>query len=208
MRTFHTGGVAGPDITTGLPRVEELFEARVPKGKAGSATSTASVAILRGRHGHPGRSRLSYDSALDCRKAPSCWPRPATPSSSPGRRRVDAGARDHRAGRRLPGQGRRPRLILAEDARARVRRPAHARLRVEDGEEVRAGEQLTDGPINPQEFLGPGAGSRAALPGRGSPEGLPQPGCQHQRQAHRDHRPADAPQGPYRPAGRHRAAAG
>src|SRR5437867_1025577 len=34
MRTFHTGGVAGRDITMGLPRVEELFEARVPKGVA------------------------------------------------------------------------------------------------------------------------------------------------------------------------------
>lgn len=34
MRTFHSGGVAGKDITQGLPRVEEIFEARVPKGKA------------------------------------------------------------------------------------------------------------------------------------------------------------------------------
>ncbi|MGQ9557163.1 MAG: DNA-directed RNA polymerase subunit beta' [Desulfurispora sp.] len=34
MRTFHTGGVAGDDITQGLPRVEELFEARRPKGQA------------------------------------------------------------------------------------------------------------------------------------------------------------------------------
>ncbi len=34
MRTFHTGGVAGLDITQGLPRVEELFEARAPKGQA------------------------------------------------------------------------------------------------------------------------------------------------------------------------------
>ena len=35
MRTFHTGGIAGEsDITTGLPRVEELFEARMPKGMA------------------------------------------------------------------------------------------------------------------------------------------------------------------------------
>ena len=34
MRTFHTGGVAGDDITQGLPRVEELFEARKPKGVA------------------------------------------------------------------------------------------------------------------------------------------------------------------------------
>jgi DNA-directed RNA polymerase subunit beta' len=34
MRTFHTGGVAGDDITRGLPRVEELFEVRKPKGQA------------------------------------------------------------------------------------------------------------------------------------------------------------------------------
>ena len=34
MRTFHTGGIAGLDITSGLPRVNELFEARVPKGEA------------------------------------------------------------------------------------------------------------------------------------------------------------------------------
>ncbi len=34
MRTFHTGGVAGSDITQGLPRIQELFEARTPKGKA------------------------------------------------------------------------------------------------------------------------------------------------------------------------------
>ncbi len=40
MRTFHTGGVAGSDITHGLPRVVELFEARTPKGKAVMATET------------------------------------------------------------------------------------------------------------------------------------------------------------------------
>ena len=34
MRTFHTGGVAGQDITHGLPRIQELFEARIPKGMA------------------------------------------------------------------------------------------------------------------------------------------------------------------------------
>ncbi|MBO1911287.1 DNA-directed RNA polymerase subunit beta', partial [Microvirga sp. 3-52] len=34
MRTFHTGGVAGDDITQGLPRIQEIFEARNPKGKA------------------------------------------------------------------------------------------------------------------------------------------------------------------------------
>ncbi|MDO8752068.1 MAG: DNA-directed RNA polymerase subunit beta', partial [Candidatus Wolfebacteria bacterium] len=43
MRTFHTGGVAGVDITHGLPRVEEIFEARVPKGKAPLAKADGVV---------------------------------------------------------------------------------------------------------------------------------------------------------------------
>ena len=45
MRTFHTGGVAGGDITQGLPRVEELFEARKPKGLA-IITEIAGVATI------------------------------------------------------------------------------------------------------------------------------------------------------------------
>ena len=45
MRTFHTGGVAGDDITQGLPRVEELFEARKPKGLA-IITEFGGVATL------------------------------------------------------------------------------------------------------------------------------------------------------------------
>ena len=45
MRTFHTGGVAGGDITQGLPRVEELFEARKPKGLA-IITEIAGLAVL------------------------------------------------------------------------------------------------------------------------------------------------------------------
>ena len=46
MRTFHTGGVAGGDITQGLPRVEELFEARKPKGLA-IITEIAGVAQIK-----------------------------------------------------------------------------------------------------------------------------------------------------------------
>ena len=45
MRTFHTGGVAGDDITQGLPRVVELFEARQPKGKAPISEATGRVQI-------------------------------------------------------------------------------------------------------------------------------------------------------------------
>ncbi|MEJ2577729.1 MAG: DNA-directed RNA polymerase subunit beta' [Kineosporiaceae bacterium] len=45
MRTFHTGGVAGGDITHGLPRVQELFEARTPKGVAPISESAGRVQI-------------------------------------------------------------------------------------------------------------------------------------------------------------------
>ncbi|KHD34752.1 DNA-directed RNA polymerase subunit beta' [Clostridium acetobutylicum] len=45
MRTFHTGGVAGSDITQGLPRVEELFEARKPKGLAIVSEVSGTVRI-------------------------------------------------------------------------------------------------------------------------------------------------------------------
>jgi DNA-directed RNA polymerase subunit beta' len=48
MRTFHTGGVAGEDITQGLPRVQEIFEARVPKGKAPIAETAGRVRIEDG----------------------------------------------------------------------------------------------------------------------------------------------------------------
>jgi DNA-directed RNA polymerase subunit beta' len=48
MRTFHQGGVAGDDITTGLPRVQELFEARVPKGMAPIADTDGRVRIEDG----------------------------------------------------------------------------------------------------------------------------------------------------------------
>lgn len=51
MRTFHTGGVAGDDITQGLPRVEELFEARKPKGQAIISEISGEVSIreVKGR---------------------------------------------------------------------------------------------------------------------------------------------------------------
>ncbi len=49
MRTFHTGGVAGDDITQGLPRVEELFEARKPKGLAIIAEISGKVSIVESK---------------------------------------------------------------------------------------------------------------------------------------------------------------
>ncbi|MEK7655344.1 MAG: DNA-directed RNA polymerase subunit beta' [Patescibacteria group bacterium] len=48
MRTFHTGGVAGSDITQGLPRVDELFEARPPKHKAVIADAAGKATVVHG----------------------------------------------------------------------------------------------------------------------------------------------------------------
>ena len=58
MRTFHTGGVAGADITHGLPRVVEIFEARNPKG----AATLAEVGRQGGHRAHRPRSRRSRSS--------------------------------------------------------------------------------------------------------------------------------------------------
>ncbi len=52
MRTFHTGGVAGEDITHGLPRVTELFEARSPKGKAPISEIGGEVKVVEDEDGH------------------------------------------------------------------------------------------------------------------------------------------------------------
>ena len=59
MRTFHSGGVAGGDITQGLPRVEELFEARKPKGVAIVSEIDGTVSI--GTHGNNKEVTVSSD---------------------------------------------------------------------------------------------------------------------------------------------------
>ena len=60
MRTFHTGGIAGSDITTGLPRVQELFEVRPPKG-AGVLTHIDGVVSIEEDANGSRRVRVTYD---------------------------------------------------------------------------------------------------------------------------------------------------
>jgi DNA-directed RNA polymerase subunit beta' len=100
MRTFHTGGVAGgDDITQGLPRVEELFEARTPKGKATIAEITGKVINIKDSNG-------KYDIAIE----------------------NEAGVRE-------------------------VTTNYNMKLRVAVGDEVEAGDKLTEGVISPKELL-------------------------------------------------------
>jgi len=99
MRTFHTGGVAGEDITHGLPRVEELFEARKPKGQAVIADIDGEVRIVEGR----------------------------------SRREIQ--------------------VISPEGQISTFPVPFGARLKVRDGDQVRVGDELTEGSVNPHDIL-------------------------------------------------------
>jgi DNA-directed RNA polymerase subunit beta' len=65
MRTFHTGGVAGEDITHGLPRVVELFEARTPKGAAVMAGISGVVRISENEKGERVLTVFADDGAED-----------------------------------------------------------------------------------------------------------------------------------------------
>jgi len=98
MRTFHTGGVAGEDITHGLPRVVELFEARTPKGKALLAAEGGIVKLV-----------------------------------------------DDEEGRWL--------VMTNGDDETVYALPRRARLRVDEGDEIEPGTQLTEGPLDPKEVL-------------------------------------------------------
>ncbi|KKR79763.1 MAG: DNA-directed RNA polymerase [Candidatus Daviesbacteria bacterium GW2011_GWA1_41_61] len=59
MRTFHTGGVVGVDITMGLPRVEELFEARTPKSVSPLSEISGKVSVIEGDMGTKIRIRTT-----------------------------------------------------------------------------------------------------------------------------------------------------
>jgi DNA-directed RNA polymerase subunit beta' len=72
MRTFHTGGIAGEDITHGLPRVAELFEARVPKGVAPIAEASGRVRLeeTEGAKGFTRRIVITPDDGTEEREYP------------------------------------------------------------------------------------------------------------------------------------------
>jgi DNA-directed RNA polymerase subunit beta' len=99
MRTFHTGGVAGDDITQGLPRIQELFEARNPKGQAIITEIDGVVKDIR----------------------------------------------DAKDRREIEVEGEAETKVYAV--------PYGARIRVDVGQKVEAGDELTDGSIDPKDML-------------------------------------------------------
>jgi DNA-directed RNA polymerase subunit beta' len=161
MRTFHTGGVAGLDITAGLPRVEELFEARVPKGKAEISHIDGVVEILRSDAGTKVKvtSTEVYDTALALPKGAELLAAAGDPvEANQVVARIadgDSGTTDVAApvkGFLVKGDD--GLAVRAEDVVEREYTiPHNAKLLVENGQEIRAGDAITDGPINPQEYL-------------------------------------------------------
>ena len=100
MRTFHTGGVAGDDITQGLPRVEELFEARKPKGLA-IITEFGGKAVIN-----------------DTKKKRE--------------------------------------IIVTNEETGESKAyliPYGSRIKIQDGAELEAGDELTEGSVNPHDIL-------------------------------------------------------
>ena len=176
MRTFHTGGVAGSDITQGLPRVEELFEARIPKGQSIISEIDGVVEILQAGEGRRIRV-ISSDVYRDERFVPEGWEilvtpgqevDTGTPLARPSEAQMaasDDGMSLAPAEATLPApmaghifiepDGDRTRIIVAYEEREEREYgiPAAAQIRVENGSRVQAGDQLTDGAVNPQDIL-------------------------------------------------------
>jgi DNA-directed RNA polymerase subunit beta' len=157
MRTFHTGGVAGQDITQGLPRVEELFEARIPKGKAEISHIDGKVEILQTDTGRKVRVRSEEQY-----EAPIALPSGAEVLVAAGDNvelNQVVARQDGKPDVVAPAKGF---LVKSADGLAvsstdivdrEYTIPHSAKVLVDDGSEIRAGDAITDGPINPQEYL-------------------------------------------------------
>ena len=158
MRTFHTGGVAGVDITAGLPRVEELFEARKPKGKAEISRIDGVVEVVRTDAGttvevthreiYEVELDLPIDAQLTVREGDALEAGQLIGSSaSQGDLVAPVKGLLVKAGNGW--------TIRAEDVvpASKYPIPHNAKLLVKNGDRVRAGDPLTDGPLDPQELL-------------------------------------------------------
>ena len=157
LRTFHTGGVAGvEDITNGLPRVEELFEARDPKGEAIMAEIDGIVELYN--EGDERRLRVvNQHVEQDEYSLPRGTKAVVADGDEVGKGEVIAEGSDGEivatnAGRAMIEKGK---ITIHRDVREESEHdlPAAARLRVEEGQHVIAGDQLTEGSKNPREIL-------------------------------------------------------
>ncbi len=159
MRTFHTGGVShADDITTGLPRVEELFEAREPKGKAILSEIEGIVEIVTEEDGRKviisredivvERYPLANAHVVGVKDGETVARGHILATSSNGIEPIVATM----DGTVLLDDG--EIIVRSEERESKEYSVAHAaHIRVQDGDPVNPGDQLTDGSLDPQEVL-------------------------------------------------------
>ena len=171
LRTFHTGGVVGLDITSGLPRVEELFEARTPKGQAIISEIDGIAGVIQDEQGR--RVKItSSETYRDEYPLPADWK-----VTVKDKQWVDIGTvlateapKKKAKGKEVtPAEETQPivariagtvsvtdgQLLISYEEREEREYivPTAAGIRVESEEVVHAGQQLTDGSVNPQDIL-------------------------------------------------------
>jgi DNA-directed RNA polymerase subunit beta' len=161
LRTFHTGGVAaGGDITTGLPRVEELFEARkTPKGEAVVAEIEGTARVMQSdRYSDLRMVKVEHSEMVhDEYDLPEGWTIAVEDGSEISQGDVLASMEDatipaqHSGRTRIEGR----KVFVSYETRqeAEYEIPSTARLLVRDGERVEAGQPLTEGSLNPHRIL-------------------------------------------------------
>ena len=164
MRTFHTGGVAtgGSDITQGLPRVEELFEARVPKGKALISEIDGVVEVIKGEN----RSQKVKVTSRDVFDTTYPVPSKHAVAVADGSQVAEGtelirGVDEH--GNEVSIRARYAGLVKVDAKHILVRStdddlreypiPVSAQIKVRDGDHVSAGDKISEGSISPQELL-------------------------------------------------------
>ena len=183
LRTFHTGGVVGLDITSGLPRVEELFEARPPKGQAIISEIDGTAEVIDNEEGKLIKVS-SFEVYRDEYPLPKGWkvavkkgqsvdigavlanPPAEKKTKTKAKAKSKAKTKDESAElttedkpilARVTGEVtiEDEQLVISymEEQQQEYAVPASAHIRVQDKDHIKAGQQLTEGSINPQDIL-------------------------------------------------------
>ena len=165
LRTFHTGGVASAgssDITTGLPRVEEIFEARKqPKGEAVVAEISGTVSVLLSeKYADLREVKIEHSEMVhDEYSIPEDWKFVAKDESEVKVGDVLATLEDAtivaQHGGRVAVEKKARKIIVSYEQREEVVEeiPTTSRLLVRQGDKVEAGQALTEGSLNPHRIL-------------------------------------------------------
>jgi DNA-directed RNA polymerase subunit beta' len=169
LRTFHTGGVVGLDITSGLPRVEELFEARTPRGQAIISEIDGAADVIEDETGR--RIKItSTEVYKDEYPMPAGWQVMvddgqyvdigtvlATKAPAESKKKGESSPEVQPMVARFAGEVsvKKKQLVIsyAEKEEREYTVPSTASIWVQTGDQIKAGQQLTDGSINPHDIL-------------------------------------------------------